>query len=128
MNTTFSHEDRANFASAVIQVLNDWGIAARDQVALLGMPEDTRPRALLRHASGTPLPEDDDLFLRIKYLLSIEHSLSTAFPHNTALANYWVTTGNRYFSDRSPLDVMLERGVDGMEAVANFLDSSDCGY
>jgi hypothetical protein len=128
MNTRFSHEDRADFASAAIRVLNEWGVEPQDQVTLLGMPENTRPRALLRHANGTPLPDENNLHLRIKHLLSIEHSLATAFPHNTALANYWVTTANQYFGNRTPLDIMLEHGVDGMETVARFLDNSDGGY
>lgn len=92
----------------------EWGLDATDQVALLGLPADTKPRALLRYRRGTPLPGNPDLIARAEMLLAIQHALHSAFPHNPALGALWITTRSVVLGDRSPLEVMQAGGLDSI--------------
>jgi len=124
MSSQFSEDDLVQIARSVMSLLHDWEVEPAQQVALLGLPPETKPRELSRYRSGTPFPHDRDLLVRARHLLSISNSLDTAFPHNPMLANFWVTTGNEFFGNRAPLELMLEHGVDGIERVARYLDNS----
>ncbi|GMR07591.1 MAG: hypothetical protein BMS9Abin26_0594 [Gammaproteobacteria bacterium] len=125
MNKQLSQNDHIALAKAVITILDAWKIGPADQVSLLGLPEGTRPRALAKYRVATPLPDEPDIRLRIKYLLNIQTSLDTLFPHNTMMANYWVTTEIPYFNNQSPLQLMLNLGLDGIKTVSAHLDGSD---
>jgi hypothetical protein len=41
------------------------------------------------------------------------------------MADYWVTTGNSQLGNKSPLEVMLENGLDGMRYVAGHLNNTE---
>ncbi len=123
MSYQFSEEDLSGITRSVMALLHDWGIAPADQIRLLGLPEHTKPRALSRYRNGAPLPHEDDVLRRAHHLLSIANSLEIAFPHNAALANYWVTTECDLFGGRTPLAIMLEEGADGIERMARYLNA-----
>jgi len=125
MGASFSEQERMHFAEAVMTVLDDWGVDAQARVALLGLPDDTKPRSLGKFRQGTALPDDDQVMVRIGHLLSINQSLGFTFPHNPAMAKYWISTPNQRFADRTPLAVMLEEGLAGLEAIARHLDNSE---
>ena len=92
----------------------EWGLDAADQIALLGLPADTKSRALLRYGRGTPLPGDPELIARAESLLAIQHALHSAFPHNPALGALWITTRSAVLGERSPLEVMQAGGLDSI--------------
>ncbi len=125
MNKQLSQDDQIALAKTVTAILDAWKIGPADQVTLLGLPEGTRPRALAKYRVATPFPNEPEITLRIKYLLDIQTSLDTLFPHNTMMANYWVTTGIPYFNDQSPLQMMLNLGLDGIKTVSGHLDGSE---
>lgn len=126
MAELYTHDERTDFARAALNIMDGWGLEPDQQIALLGMPTDTKPRELVRFRNGSaPLPDERELLVRVRCLLSIQHSLESAFPHNPILANYWVTTANQYFNDHTPLSVMLRDGVEGMEWIARYLDGSE---
>lgn len=119
-------QDLVELAAVVIRVLDDWGVAPEDQPVLLGLPAGTRGRAMERYRRGmTPLPGDRETLQRISYLLTIERAVQTAFPHNAAMARYWVTTPQALFAGRSPLEIMLAEGVEGIEQVVRHLQCAD---
>jgi len=117
--------DRVQFARAVMTLLDDWGVAPDQRIVLLGLPEATKPRALARYRQDTPLPDDNDLLLRVGRLLAIQHALEFTFPHNPQMASYWITTDNDWFGGRKPLDIMLAEGAAGIERVARHLEQDD---
>lgn len=120
------HEEQASLASETMQILNDWGIPPDAQVILLGMPDGTKPRSLNRYRSGgAPFPDDAERLQRISCILSINKALQTMFPHSGSMADLWVTTCNTYFNDRSPLEIMIEHGLNGMQNVAHHLSNND---
>lgn len=118
------HEQQA-LATMLIRLLDAWGLEPQQQVQLLGLPAKTRLRALARHKAGEPLPDDGSLFQRAQHLQAIDQALHVTFPNNAAMANYWVTTTNTYFGGRTPLEVMLENGDEGIARVRAHLEYHD---
>lgn len=54
-------------------------------------------------------------------LQDIQQTLETLFAHTPQLAELWPTTANKAFANRSPLQVMEEEGLEGLEQVRRFL-------
>lgn len=107
-----------------LQVLNRWKVASEQQINLLNLP-DMHPRMLKRiHRGDQPLQENHDMLERIKCIFDIDRSLQQMFPHNSEMADYWVTTPNLQLQERSPLDVMLAQGTEGMQTVSQQLNGA----
>lgn len=119
---------RVQLAQTVMGVLNGWGVPTDAQCVLLGLPEGTKARKLNQFRSGTAFPEDNAMLLRAHYILSIQNAVESMYPHNTEVGNYWVTTPNAFFNERTPLQVMLDSGVEGMETVVAHLNGTGDWY
>ena len=121
-----NHEELASLARETLRILNDWGIPPELQVVLLGMPEGTKPRSLNRYRSGgDAFPDDPELLQRVSCILAISKALQTMFPHSGSMADLWVTTESAYFNSHSPLEIMLEHGLNGMQNVSHHLSNND---
>ncbi len=119
---------RVQLAQTVMGVLHGWNVSPDAQCVLLGLPEGTKARKLNQLRTGTAFPENDAMLLRAHYILSIQNAVESMYPHNTEVGNFWVTTPNAFFNERTPLDVMLDRGVDGMETVVAHLNGTGDWY
>jgi len=119
------HERQIDLTRTLLNVFNDWGLNAREQFALLGLPEDTKPRTLSRFRAGMEVPDNPEFLQRAHYILAISNAIGSLFPHNETAANYWVTTAAEFFGNKSPLDIMLIHGVAGMEYLLNLLNGQD---
>ncbi|MDM8547629.1 MbcA/ParS/Xre antitoxin family protein [Candidatus Venteria ishoeyi] len=125
MTHDLTEQERTELALSIINLLNYWKIEPVSQINLLGLPEKTKPRALKRYQGGTPLPEDHDTLHRAVSFLRIHESLLITYPHNKAMGKIWLTTPNRRFQDKTPLSVMLEQGMDGIQQVRSHLDCTE---
>jgi hypothetical protein len=114
--------DRIELAHVIMALFDAWKVAPEQQVALLGLPASTKARSLTRYRQGTPFPDDAHLLARVENFLSINSALHTTFPHSQAMARLWITTPNRSFSNHSPLQVMLEQGMEGIRQIRRHLD------
>lgn len=122
---SINREEREHLATMVVQIMDDWNLEPSVQVALLGLPAKTRPRELLRLRRGTAVPDEDAVLERCQHILRIHHALELLFAKNPALQPAWITDpGNRNF-DCSPLQVMVEGGIDGMRRVSRLLECRD---
>ncbi len=119
-----SSDEQSELAQIVMQVLDEWGVEPEDRVILLGLPDKTPVRALNRYRKGTAFAGDEETQQRLSHLLNIYRLVRTILPHNAAMASYWITSPNPYFSERTPLQVMLESGLEGMEQVLRHLNGS----
>ncbi len=113
--------DRGALARMTIQLFDHWQLAADDQLALLGLAAGNRA-ALSRYRKGEPLAASRDLLERVGYLLGIHKNLRLLFPHDRELAYAWMSTRNRAFDGRSPVEVIREWGFAGLLMVRAYLD------
>lgn len=116
----------AELSRDVFNLFGMWGIEPRDQITLLGLPEETRPRALTHYRSEpSSIPDDDITRERFISFIAMHEALLHAFPHNESLANYWVTTESDFFYGKSPLDVMLNSDIEGIRYVLSHLKQDE---
>jgi len=119
---------RTQLTREVMATLQGWGVPAEAQRMLLGLPGDLRARKLNQFRSGQALPDEPEVLARAQLLIQIGNAVATLYPHNVSVANYWVTTENRFFGRRTPLDVMLEGGLAAMERVIAHLNGTTEWY
>jgi hypothetical protein len=112
---------RARLAALIVKLLEHWQLAPADQAALLGLSQQSRS-TVARYRKGEPLADSADLLARVGHLLGIHKALRIMFPHDRDLAYRWVSAPNRRFNDAAPLDVMKQRGYEGILAVRRYLD------
>ena len=122
MHSKLEPGQRDNVVRAVFHILNEWHTSPEQQAVLLGLPQDTRIRALNRYRAGQAFPEEVDFLERAELLFSIVSAVNSIHPHNPHAANLWISTGNMFLGDRSPLDIMLARGLSGMQSVLDHLN------
>jgi len=115
-----TREARERLARMVTQLFEHWRLSATEQAALLGLSADNRS-TLARYRKGDPLADSRDLLDRVGHLLGIHKSLRILFPHDRDLAYRWMTMPNRRFGAR-PVDVVVERGFEGLLSLRRYLD------
>lgn len=104
----------------VTKLLEHWKLTAPEQSALLGLSTGSRS-TLARYREGEPLADSRDLLDRAGHLLGIHKSLRILFPYDRDLAYGWMTQFNRRLGAR-PVDLITERGFEGLLAVRRYLD------
>ncbi|EDN66090.1 conserved hypothetical protein [Beggiatoa sp. PS] len=109
----------------VMDVLEHWKVAAKDQIEILDLPKGTRTRTLRRYHEDTPLPEESNIMERVEHLLGIAEALRTTYPTNYDMTSRWINTSHRRFDNHSPLETMIKEGLDGLTSVRIHLD---CAY
>lgn len=122
MATELTQQDLSDLAVAMMELFDNWRLGSEERLNLLGLQGKVRGRHLSRFREGEPLPNEEEILIRARRMLLISDSLSTSFPHNAAMANYWISTPNRTFAPRTPLQVMLEEGLEGIRKVHASLD------
>ena len=115
---------RTELTQLLLALLDSWRIAAIDQIALLALPADTKPRHLRRYQQNTPLPDNPETNQRAEHLIGIADALRTSYPRNPDYGAIWINRRNQRFNNRTPLATMLEDGLNGMVAVRVHVDCS----
>jgi hypothetical protein len=115
-----SRDARSRLAAMVTRLLDLWGLAAAEQAEVLGLSAGSRS-TVVRYRGGEPLADSRDLLDRAGHLLGIHKSLRLLFPHDRDLAYRWMTQPNRHLGAR-PVDLIRERGFEGLLAVRRYLD------
>lgn len=118
LNTT----ERNDLIETLLWVFRQWDLDNAAQIRLLGLPDKTPGRVLQQYRQGKPLP-DETLFLQhAELILAIYRAVSSFFPGNTTMANYWVTTPSTPFAGRAPIELMLADGLAGMQYCLDHLN------
>lgn len=112
---------RTELTRAVLAALNGWGVLPDDQRRLLGLPEAGAGRRGRR--DRLRLPDEPEVWVRVALLLRVHDALHQIFPHSGASADLWVTTPRAKDGHRTPLDLMLSGGLDGIRRVERSLDN-----
>ncbi|MBU2752809.1 DUF2384 domain-containing protein [Acidithiobacillus thiooxidans] len=113
--------DRIVLAKMLMKAFELWMVDNEGQLALLGLAAENRA-ALSRYRKGEPLGANRDLLERAGHLLAIHKNLRLLFPHDRDLAYQWMTTRNRAFDYRTPVEVVREWGFTGLLMVRAYLD------
>jgi len=113
-------EDRGRLARMVIRLFEHWALSLPEQSGLLGLSTSNRA-SIARYRAGEPLADNRDLLDRVSCLLGIHKTLRIIFPQNRDLAYRWMSTFNRRLGNR-PVDLVLERGFEGLIAVRRYLE------
>jgi hypothetical protein len=120
--SALTQEDRSQLARMVVNLLDDWGIKASDQVNLLALPDGTPGRKMRRYHEDTPLPDDPEVLKRVEHLMGIADALRTTFPRNASIGLLWLKQPCRRLRRRRPLEIMIEDGLSGLITVRTHLD------
>ncbi len=117
----FASQDRGALAKMVMTLLDHWKLSTEDQAAILGLAPNNRA-ALSNYRSGKPIGTSRDQYERVGHLLGIHKNLRLLFPQNRDLAYSWMTTRNRAFDHRTPVEVIKEWGFAGLLMVRGYLE------
>ena len=112
--------DRGALAKMVMTLLDHWKLSTEDQAALLGIAAGNRA-ALTRYRKGEPIGSSRDQYERVGHLPGIHKNLRLLFPQNRDLAYRWMTTRNKAFDNRTPVEVVKEWGFAGLLMVRGYL-------
>ncbi len=118
---TQGRPDRGAVSKMLMQLFEHWAINTEDQLDMLGLARDNRA-ALARYRKGSPISASRDANERAGHLLAIHKNLRLLFPHNRDLAYRWMSTRNRAFEGRTPVDVVRDYGFAGLLMVRSYLD------
>jgi hypothetical protein len=92
------------------RIVDKWGLAASDAMALLGVDSRSTYYELLKRARETREVKglSKDQLDRLSYLLGIYAATRVLFPHSEESRNGWVSRANtaHLFGGRSPLEIM----------------------
>ena len=116
-----TQSQRSAVAKMLIKMFQNWQLQTRDSLTLLGLAETNRG-ALARFEQGQALANSRDQLDRAAALLGIHKSLRLLFPHNKDLMYRWMTTANRSFEGRTPVETVREYGFVGLLMVRAYLD------
>ena len=98
--------DRRRLAKMVLKLLDLWGLAPAEKAAALGFAPGNLG-ALARLQAGAPMNGHRQLD-RAVHLLRVHEALRQLFPQNRDLAYRWMTTKNRSFNGKSPIQAVVE--------------------
>jgi hypothetical protein len=119
-----SESDCADLTRAIMAILDSWGLNGQAQMAVLNIPKGVPVRALRRYREGTAFPNEQQVYDRVEHIVGIADALRTSYPHNPAMGVVWLKQPNSRFQQRSPLQVIVEDGLEGLVAVRAHLDCS----
>ena len=115
-------EQKIRLTQAVMRLLNSWQLSSKAQIALLGLPEETRTRSVRKFQQGGALPDGEQTWERVEHLIGIADALRTSYPAHPEFGSIWVQQCNRKLRGRTPLDCMLGDGMPGFVQVRSHLD------
>lgn len=112
---------RAAHAKMVTRLFDHWQLSNADQLALLGLNEESRS-TLNRYRDGKPLSNTRDLLERVAYLFDIHAQLRLIFPQNRNLAYGWMTARLADFAQLTPVELVKKHGIVGLNMLRAYLD------
>ena len=120
---TMSETERMELTRGILNMLDEWGIDAKDQLTLLGLG-DVPAREVKRLRENRPLPDEPEVMQRVEHLISIADALRTTYPFSRRMGKLWMHKPNRKFRQRTPIAMMVEDGIVGIISVRSYLDCS----
>lgn len=117
--------DTLSTQQALVQ-LSAWQLSPEEIIKLLGLPEEIKPRHLPSYLKGErKLPDLPELQACLEHISGITEALATTYPFSSQMRLMWLRRPHRRFQQRTPVAVILEEGIDGLQKVRMDVD---CAY
>lgn len=120
-----TQEECVMLTRMIMSILDSWGLNGQAVLSILNMPDSIPVRALRRYRENTPFPEDANVYERVEHIVGIYDALRTTYPHNPPMGVLWMKQTNVRFQNKSPLQVIIEDGLEGLLRIRTHLD---CTY
>jgi hypothetical protein len=117
-----SEQERISQTKMMMRLFELWSLTPEQQAVCLGLSTKTRTNINKYKAGKALLPLYRDIQERIKILLTIHKYLRMLFPRNEEIVYRWITLPNRYFENFSPLDIIHQQGLIGLDAIQKYLE------
>ena len=118
----YTDEEFLYITKTVMNVLDSWNLSTEETVNVLGLSIQTRKRQLDKYRTLKAFPKDDLIIKRLSHIVGISDALRTTFPRNKNMAEKWLRTQHRRFSNETPLKIILDEGLEGLCKVRSELD------
>lgn len=115
-------QERKALAKVLMKLFDQWDLDNASRLNLLGLSEKSRALLPKYRAGEQGLPQSRDALDRAGWLLAIHKALRLLYPENDKLRHSWIKRRNRVLDNRSPLEIMTERGLIGVATVSRYLD------
>ena len=111
------------------QIVDRWGLSIADQCALLGDIGRSTHHAWRQHPPESAESYTTDRLTRLSYLLGIYGMVQRLYGESPAFARAWAGAPNMSaaFRGQSPLALMREQGIPGMQLVRRLLEATAGG-
>ena len=132
LSTINNHETRERLTApavrAFVRLAKTWELTEAQQLTLLGA---SLSRVTLNgwKSEGAKTALSIDQMMRISFLFGIYEGLQRFFRRAPAEADRWVRRPRQEapFNGATPLQVMLDQGIPGLEAVRRYVDAAAGG-
>lgn len=123
--TDFSQPEITLLTRQVLQQLEHWELSPEQAVVLLGLTNEIKPRQLQSYRTGLKvLAQTPEHLERMGHIIGIGEALRTTYPFSVAMQMKWLHQVHRRFAGKTPLEIMLQEGLDGLLKVRVELDCS----
>ena len=118
----YTDEEFMYITKTVMKVLDTWNLTTEETVAVLGLSKNTRKRELDKYRTLKAFPKNETIIKRLSHIVGISDALRTTFPRNINMSEKWMKSQHRRFDNETPLNVILEEGINGLCKVRSELD------
>ena len=118
----YTEEEFMYITKTVMKVLDSWNLSTEQTVQILGLSKQTRKRELDKYRTLKAFPNNNSITLRLSHIMGISDALRTTFPRNINMGEKWLKTKHRRFENLTPLEVIINEGVNGLSKVRSELD------
>lgn len=115
---------RVELTNSVMALLDSWGINGEQKIIILGLPSDVRLRKLDRYRKDEAFPDTDSVNEHLNHIVGIADALRTTFPRNVEMGSLWLKQPHRRFENKTPLELIIGKGLAGLIQVRSQLDCS----
>lgn len=124
MQNSNTDDHNIEIAKAVMHTLDDWKLDGEHILSILALPEKIKVRHLSQFRNSTAFPDTDEVNERLRHILGIVDALSTSYPTNPRMSLFWMTRTSKKFQNRTPTQVIVEDGLEGLITIRKHLDCS----
>ena len=118
----YTDDEFMYITKTVMKVLDTWNLTTEQTVGVLGLSKNTRKRELDKYRTLKAFPKSETIIKRLSHIVGISDALRTTFPRNVNMSEKWMKTQHRRFGNETPLNIILEEGINGLCKVRSELD------